>query len=216
MGSKMTNGIPDPILFADVYQEPFIRRSHELVAMGHKRLVRKQLADMEETVITGMLCDAMEAALDASDAPDWATHVTTVDDQPESVDNKTGKRRPRTDICVRCINPRPASRFRFEAKRLQDSQSIGKYLGKEGMLALIEGHYGNLPYAGMIGYVQCESCAIWTARIKAAMEKDPKSHYAKSPIQFTPLLASDPEGTFVSRHDHRGPRTISHTLLLCA
>ncbi len=120
----MTGGHGTSTVIFDVYEEAFVRRSHELVGMGYRRLIPQSLAALDETAITGHLCDAMEAALDATDRPNWATQFTTVDDQPESVRGRTGKRRPRTDVCVRCINPRPARRFRFEAKRLHADRSL--------------------------------------------------------------------------------------------
>lgn len=187
--------------------------------VGHDRLNPKTLADMDEPAITGMLCDSMEAFLDSPARPDWSIHFTTVDDQPESVDGKTGKRRPRTDICIRSTDnralARPASRFRFEAKRLSQTYPVAEYLGEKGMLALITGYYGNLPFTGMIGYVQSETCATWADRIKAAITKNPKTYHATTPPQF-PLLHKDiPNSPFLSSHNHKGPKSISHTLLLC-
>ena len=86
-------GAPGPtIVFPDFYEERFVRRCHELLSLGYRRLAPKSLTSLDETAITGHLCDAMEAALDATDRPDWATQFTTADDQPESVRGRTGKR----------------------------------------------------------------------------------------------------------------------------
>jgi hypothetical protein len=215
----MSSDPDQPIPLSRVYEEAFVRISHELVIMGHRRLDKQKLVDLDETAITGKLCDEMEAALDADSRPDWATHFTTVDDQPESVDEKTGNRRPRTDVCVRCINPRPSSRFRFEAKRLFDSSSLHKYLGDEGMLAIISGHYGDLTIAGMIGYVQHDSPNNWSGRIKKAIGDSPSKFHAMTPVKFEVTAVNAPEPVFASYHRHGTAtqrRTITHTLLACA
>jgi hypothetical protein len=203
----------------EAYRAAFVRNSHELVLRGHARLVVAQLSGLEETEVTGKLCDAMEEVLDSVDAPAWATTVTVVDDQPESVDGKTGKRRPRTDVCVRCVNPRPAQRFRFEAKRLHDARSLNAYLGNDGMMALVTGYYGDLPHAGMIGYVQTETCATWASKLKDKMRAAPRAYDVAEPVTFSALAIGAPARVFCSEHMRDGAserKRITHTLLLCA
>lgn len=211
----MTDRPADTAPITDVYHEAFTRHCHELLAMGHQRLTGHPLANLEETAITGMLCDQMNNVTDAPDRPDWANHVTVIDDQPESVRGKTGKRRPRTDICVSCTQRRPRSLFRFEAKRLNNAASVTTYLGDNGMCAMITGHYGNLPVAGMIGYVQTDSCTAWTTKIKAAIQADPPRYHAVTPLTFTNVSAQMPHPVFSSRHAYKGQQTITHTLLPC-
>jgi hypothetical protein len=215
----MTENPAHPVSFGNVYEDALVRRSHELIAMGHQRLVASDLATLEETDITGKLCDAMNAALDAEDAPEWATVLTVVDDQPESVREKTGKRRPRTDVCVRCINPRPEHRFRFEAKRLNERAALAIYLGDSGMLALIRDYYGELPHAGMIGYVQTDPASEWSARIKDALRANPRKHDVVEPVEFVALGMGVPEPVFASQHHVSSSgiaKRITHTLLQCA
>jgi hypothetical protein len=215
----MTGGLSSEVTFFGTYEQAFVRRSHELLGLGYRRLDPGSLASLDETAITGHLCDAMETALDASDRPDWATQFTTIDDQPECVGGKTGKRRPRADVCVRCINPRPARRFRFEAKRLNSSRSLTEYLGDDGMLALLAGHYGDLPHAGMIGYVQTDTCPTWSGKIKAAITAEPSRYFATVPVQFADLGIAISETIFQSGHEHGSPpvrKRITHTLLQCS
>ncbi len=215
----MTNASGHVLPFSEVYVNAFFLRSHQLVSLGYARLVPAKLAALDETAITGMLCDAMEAALDARDAPEWAPHLTVVDEQPESVEGKTGKRRPRTDVCVRCINPRPAARFRFEAKRLNKSRALKAYLGDEGMLALITGYYGDLPHAGMLGYVQTGTCATWRSKIEDEIRQNPKAYYAAQPVEVEDLATGAPDAVFCSGHQANPTPVrirITHTLLLCA
>lgn len=206
-------------LFETAYEDAFVRHSHELVWLGYRRLVPRSLADLDETAITGRLVDAMEAALNAPDHPEWATHVTAIDDQPESIGGKTGKRRPRVDVTIRCINPRPSISFRFEAKRLHATTSLNDYLGSSGLLALVTGYYGDLRWAGMLGYVQADTCPTWAARIKAAIQGEPAKYFAPESACFATLGLSTSEPVFCSEHEHGTPpsaRTITHTLLPCA
>jgi hypothetical protein len=214
----MVSGEPPGHRFVPTYTEAFLRRCHEFVLLGYARLDPKTLVDLDETAITGYLTDAMEAALNARDAPEWCVHFTAIDDQPESVGGKTGKRRPRVDITVLCINPRPSTSFRFESKRLFDLSSLREYLGDNGMLALITGHYGDLRRAGMLGYVQSDSCGAWSTRIKEAIEADPPKYHAVSPVTFAVIGVRTPEPIFRSRHSGRSTpgMLITHTLLACA
>jgi len=203
----------------DVYQQSFVRISHELLLLGHARLVATQLANLEEPDITGKLCDAMEAALDADDGPEWAPMFTVIDDQPESVAGKLGKHRPRIDVCVRCVNPRPERRFPFEAKRLHNSAALSAYLGNEGMRALVSGYYGEQALAGMIGYVQTSTCPDWTDKIKKRLKSTPLAYQLVEPVAFVELEVKAHEPIFCSEHvkannDRR--MRITHTLLLCA
>jgi len=206
-----------PLSFGTAYEDALIRRSHELVALGHMQLVPIDLAELEETDITGKLCDAMNAVLDGPEAPAWATILTVVDDQLESVREKTGKRRPRTDVCVRCVNPRPEHRFRFEAKRLNRKAALSIYLGDDGLLALIHGYYGQLTYAGMIGYVQSDTATEWSERIKEMLLSAPRKYDIAEPVVFPLLGVFVPEPVFSSQHGAsvEAGKRITHTLLLC-
>ncbi len=215
----MTDPATPSMSFGSVYEDALVRRSHELLAMAHTRLVPADLARLEETDITGKLCDEMNAVLDGLDAPDWATFVTVVDDQPESVRGRTGKRRPRTDVCVRCTNPRPEHRFRFEAKRLNEKAALAIYLGETGMLALIQGYYGELSHAGMIGYVQTSTPAEWRDHIQNALRNAPQKYQVVEPVQFVALGVGVPEPVFLSEHCApvgEAGRRITHALIQCA
>jgi hypothetical protein len=197
------------------YAEAFVRRCHECIMLGHGRLDPAVLSVLEETDITGHLVDAIEAALNSSDAPTWATNFTAIDDQPESVGDKTGKRRPRVDVTLRCINPRPSSNFRFEAKRLNSPASLGQYLGDEGMLSLIAGHYGTLRMSGMLGYVQCDTCESWGAQIRQKITTESAAYKAASPVRFQMLGVGTPECFACEHRDgvSERPQVVTHTLL---
>lgn len=215
----MSSGSPAIIPITPVYASAFVLRCHELVGLGYRLLTPAHLSELEEENITGMVRRAMEAVLDAPDRPEWATLLMPVEEQPENVHGRTGRRRPRIDICITCINPRPATHFRFEAKRLHDTRSLTAYLGEDGMLAMLTGYYGDLRLSGMIGYVQRGSCEDWSDRLKTRISADPAKYYAESPVQFTDLQFSICSPVFCSRHrcgDPHVQRQIAHTLLLCA
>jgi len=210
---------PDVGKFVPAYIDAFVRRCHEFVLLGYAQLDPKALVDLDETAITGHVKDAMEAALDAPDAPEWSIHFTAIDDEPVSVGGKTGKRRPRVDITVLCINPRPSTNFRFEAKRLRCPRSLVDYLGEDGMLALITGHYGDVRFAGMLGYVQSESCGGWSGRNKHAIIGDPPKYHVTMPVAFTIIEVGAVEPVFASRHHYGAPPRVimvTHTLFACA
>ncbi len=215
----MTSGSPSSIPITPVYASAFVLRCHELVGLGYTRLTSSHLNALEEEDMTGKLRRAMEAALDAPDRPEWATLLMVVEEQRENVHGKTGKRRPRIDICITCINPRPATHFRFEAKRLRDGRSLTEYLGETGMLALLTGYYGDLKFSAMIGYVQRDTCDEWAAQIKKRILASPAMYHAEQPVRFDDLQLTICSPVFCSRHRCGDPhirRQIAHTLLLCA
>lgn len=215
----MTGDAPSGISIVPLYANAFVLRCHELLGIGYGRLESASLQTLEEEVKTGRLRGEMEAALDEPSRPEWATQLTVVEEQPENVREATGKRRPCIDICIKCINPRPSTSFRFEAKRLRDTHSMGKYLGTDGMLALLTGHYGDLQFSGMIGYVQTGDCAGWAVKIKERITEKPARYHAETPVVFDDLSIAICVPVFCSRHrcgTPHLPRRIAHTLLLCA
>ena len=215
----MTQGQFRMVRFQTVYEEAFVQRSHELVGLGYARLTRICLGALDETDITGQLVDAMEAALDAQDRPEWATQFTTIDDEPRSIAGRTGRRRPRVDVTIRCICPRPSTSFRFEAKRLRCDTSLSNYLGNSGLLALVTGYYGVMPWSGMLGYVQTGTCSFWSGRIKEGIESAPAKYFARTPVKFSALGVSISEPVFCSEHEYGANpslRHVTHTLLACA
>ncbi len=131
----MTSDGAHPDAFVQAYEQAFVQRCHEIVDIGYRRPDSKALANTHEPAITELLVDAMEAALDAPDAPSWTIHFTVLEDPPGSTGGNVGKHRSRIDITIRRINPRPSTNFRFEAKRLAEPASLGTYLGQAGMLA---------------------------------------------------------------------------------
>ncbi|MBX3460768.1 MAG: hypothetical protein KF696_12540 [Planctomycetes bacterium] len=198
--------------------DSFVRRSHQVIQLGHDRLVPKDLAELEEPAITGKLVDAIKEALDADDAPRWSKHFWPVDDEPVTVGTKVGKDRPKIDITVYSTSKKPTRLFRFEAKRLSSTtHPAGIYLGEDGMLSLIKGHYGLVEWAGMIGYVQSESCSDWADKIRNAVTTDPKKHLANEPVKFAELGSGELKDVFYAVHAHKNQNCrITHILLMAS
>jgi hypothetical protein len=95
-------------------------------------------------------------------------HMEVLDDPPQTLPGRYGKRRPRIDIEFVRTGRGTRPRFHIEAKRLYRSDSVNEYLGPSGLQMFIRGKYAaNWRSAGMLGYVQCDTCAVWLLRIAA-------------------------------------------------
>jgi hypothetical protein len=77
-----------------------------------------------------------------------------------------GKNRPRIDIEFVRTGRGVRPRFHVEAKRLYRSDSVNEYFGSSGLRMFLDGKYaGSWPSAGMLGYVQSDTCAVWLRRL---------------------------------------------------
>ena len=201
-----------------VYQEAFVRRCHELLAMGYARLDAASFRSEEETVITGELGLAITEMLESADAPPWAQHFAASEEQPVNAPGRSGKRRRRVDIEVIKTQRGRRPRMQFEAKRLHDSGSVSEYLGADGLGLFLAGEYAAAhPDAGMLGYVQMGGSADWADKIGSRLNGDCGRYKVTGGGAFrqhhlTPLL----ESTYRSQHNRRStgnPITIFHTFL---
>lgn len=194
---------------AAVYRRRFVKTVHCVLAGGFRRLVAATLAEKEETAITGVLVDEMRALLERRDCPKGAEHFSVHDDRPESGDGVEGSSRPRIDIIVERTGQGPRPRFHFEAKRLNRSDSVAKYIGNEGMECFLSGKYANHdPDAGMLGYVQRDTPETWATRLSTKLSGAGWALHS--------LHASLPH-SYRSNHTRGGrPFELFHVLLLCA
>jgi len=97
-------------------------------------------------------------------------HMEVLDDSPQALAGRFGKKRPRIDIefvrTGRGIRPR----FHVEAKRLYRSDSVNEYFGPRWLQMFISGEYAaGWSSAGMLGYVQSDTCAVWLRRLAAGL-----------------------------------------------
>lgn len=206
----------------DDYDQVFIRRVHELVKLGYDRLLPKDYATAEETVITGDLVEAIENILEYPHE-EWMRFYRVYDDPPINevmqAPRRRGKRRRRVDIKLDSSEPSPYTRFCFEAKRLGKRHTVSRYLGADGLGCFLSGHYAGAEHrGGMLGYVQSEDERAWAAKIDKALASSPKSFglQEKSSFQLCQISAQLCH-IYVSEHfrvtDRRQLR-IYHSFLL--
>jgi hypothetical protein len=188
----------------------------ELLKHGHRNLDHATFAAAEEEEITGRLKEAIERFIEsAPDSPAWVERYTIYDEEKPSHSGKLGSRRPRIDITIkrrwRLREAHP--RFRFEAKRLRADNRVTPYFGKEGLGCFLRGVYPlTHPEAGMIGYVQHASAAIWQERLgKYAARKARALRIVERWQDYPCVLAN----TSTSAHEHPvfGRLSVVHVLL---
>ncbi len=202
---------------ASDYRWVFLQRVHGVLQAGYLRLNPSDYASSDEPTISGVLAGAMRAYL-REDAPDWADHFSVHDDPPVTDGTRTGKRRNRIDIGVESSTPRPGQRFSFEAKRLGPGNSVGKYLGPDGLGCFLSGKYARQDdAAGMLGYVQSDSPAQWASKIQAGLQANVSVHgTSASRCWASHAFATGPEFVFASNHDRPAvgrPIAVYHSLL---
>jgi hypothetical protein len=93
-------------------------------------------------------------------------HMEVLDDPPQTVAGRYGKNRPRIHIEFVRTGHGARPRFHVEAKRLYRSDSVNEYFGSGGLRMFVDGEYaGGWPSAGMLGYVQSDTRAVWLRRL---------------------------------------------------
>jgi hypothetical protein len=140
-----------------------------LLLRAHSRLTPTPWQEAEEPEITGELVRLAQDLIESDEAELWMEHLEVMDDPPQNVVGRLGKRRPRIDIEFVQTGRGRRPRFHIEAKRLYRSDSVNEYLGSSGLGMFVDGVYAaEWPSAGMLGYVQSESCIAWISRLERA------------------------------------------------
>lgn len=204
------------------YDRLFLPRVHRLVKLGYDRLTPADHAHAQETAITGVLVEAIEAVLETP-ASQWMRFFSVLDDPPVNEPKRrprrrTGRARRRVDIRIDSALTSPRTRFHFECKRLGKGHSAGTYLGTDGLGCFLRGEYAREDVrAGMLGYLQSDDEKTWAGRIEAAIASTDQ-HYAiqrDSPWRHEPVV-NELMCTYRSGHSRgcgRRPIEIYHTLL---
>jgi len=187
--------------------------------MGYARLDRSTLPSLDEPTISGLICESIEAVFDDAESPDWVDDYDIHDDPPVHDRRRLGKRRRRVDIKLKSRRIRPRLRFCFEAKILKTSNSVAKYLGKDGLGRFLDGSYSSdQTIGGMIGYVQAGDCDGWCSKIAAKL--DTEAHKIGHGGNWLPTtITNDLPHTYRTIHRRVKRLTniaIIHTLLDCA
>jgi hypothetical protein len=152
----------------DLYRPAFVHNCLLLLVRARNELAGVPLASEEEPVITGLLVKrARELTEMEDDADPLIEYLEILDDPPQNDDPvRLGKRRLRIDIEFVETRRGRRPRFHLEAKRLYRSDSVNQYLGHSGLGMFLTGAYASeWPSAGMLGYVQTESCSVWRTAI---------------------------------------------------
>lgn len=157
-----------PLPDRTIYRLAFIRNCHILLLRGYALIRDQDLNQAEETSITGELVRGIQLVLESDDAEDWMQLIDVLDDPPQNVPSRLGRRRPRVDIeFVRLSGRGRRPRFHIEAKRLHRSDSVREYFGSDGLGCFIVGRYAaHETSGGMLGYVQTLTSAEWLRRLR--------------------------------------------------
>jgi hypothetical protein len=157
-----------PGRFRQEYSRSFLLAVHAVLFEAIERLKMCSLAGCDEVAITGKLVTELNAVVDSARAPTWGFALAIHDDPPVDIGAKTGKSRPRIDIQIEKVHPGPRVRFSFEAKRLRldSTNSIAAYVGRDGLGCFVAGRYApGEPWGGMLGYVESGAVEEWVTRI---------------------------------------------------
>jgi hypothetical protein len=149
-----------------LYRLAFVKNCFVIVVRASSALDTHSLRNAEEPHITGELARFTRILMESDKAEPWMEHLEVLDDPPQNLTGRYGKSRPRIDIEFVFTGRRRRPRFHIEAKRLYRSDSANEYFGSSGLQMFIRGEYAGIwPSAGMLGYVQSETCAAWLRRL---------------------------------------------------
>jgi hypothetical protein len=202
-----------------VYLAKFVKDAHRLLALGYRRLDSASQASTEEEEITESLANAIADLLDEEGAPRWTDRYVVNDEIRLRHPTRKAKKRPRIDIQIVYVKGRPRPRFHFEAKRFGPKNHVGDYLGKEGLGCFLTGDYArDSEDAGMLGYVQNESCDWWAKKIEQSLQKDTRKYGVVTGTSWEAhCVIEELPHCYRTRHERPSvgrPVCVYHTLLL--
>jgi hypothetical protein len=153
-----------------LYRAAFARNCLALLVRAHDRLAWAQLSNAQEPDITGELIREAQEIIESDQAEAWTDYIEIKDDPPQNVFGRLGKRRPRIDFEFVQLSKGRRPRFHIEAKRLYRSDSVNEYFGSGGLSMFVDATYAaDWPSAGMLGYVQSDTCSAWLSRLEAGL-----------------------------------------------
>ncbi len=201
----------------DQYWPSFRRDVHQLIAWGYEDAKDKILWDNEEPDITGFIVEAIQDRLRSPSCPSWCDRYSLKENNPVPSKGRKGKHRKMPDIIIEStVSPRPE--YIFEAKPLRKKGYRERvYLSKEGLQRFIEGDYASRYLeAAMIGYVRCDTVAVWVGRLKKAIDKDEIALMLRSPQQEVQVIDAF-QNEWMSEHERLSGENIRiyHIILNC-
>jgi hypothetical protein len=202
-----------------LYVRAFLRDVHRLIARGYDETFPSQQQKTLEEDITKRIVQEITRLIEAKDAPRWMKRYVATDNLPLSLPKKPAKQRPRIDIEILCTRGSPRPRFHFEAKRLGEGNPVGKYLGEEGLGCFLAGQYArDSDEAGMLGYVQNDTCASWATKIRQAIARASAKHAVVAGTDWEEVkISPECQDSYRTQHNRwtlGKPVTVYHTLLL--
>jgi len=181
----MLVGSPEQQAF---YRAVFSRNCMSLLVRAHARLAAALLRGAEEPHITGELIREAQDLIESDQAEAWMEYLEIKDDPPQNVPGRFGKKRPRIDFEFVLVSRGPRPRFHIEAKRLYRSDSVNEYFGSGGLSMFVDGTYAaEWPSAGMLGYVQSDTCTVWLSRLDVGLN-----------LRLIPLRVCSPPPQWIS------------------
>jgi hypothetical protein len=176
MTESLDGGAP-PMFLHQVYAEELRLHAVMLIWLGYRRLNAHSLTKAVEDNITGELVREMAFVAADPSSPDWVEHCEIHEQARQNVAGKRGKDRPFIDIEIRRHRRGSHARVSFEAKRLGHGNTIGSYLGDEGLAAFLSGYYPTTHgEAGMLGYVQEKTNDEWSAKLAQELSRKSTQH----------------------------------------
>lgn len=207
----------DTTRLREVYVVELREHALALVWMGYQRMAPAAFAESEEDDITGELVRQIKSAIEDSEAPVWVEHYSVSEQVRSAAPGKLSKRRPIVDVEFERHRRGIRPRLRFEAKRLGRGAGVSGYLGEEGLGAFLVGHYSRTHgEAGMLGYVQTDTEAIWAYKIAAKLAANPGYCRLAADGAWRRLdLTSAPQHSYQTAHldTHDIPLLVVHVLL---
>jgi hypothetical protein len=204
------------ILLHEVYIGELRVHAVTLIWLGYRRLRPAAFATAEEDDITGELVRALRLVLQDPSSPNWVDHYEVREQVPLNVHEKHGKRRPKMDIEVERHRRGIRPCLGFEAKRLGRGETVGGYLGSEGLTAFLTGYYPTTHgEAGMLGYIQERTNDEWSAKLARELSLNATQHRLVQGRQLQRFYVESTMPAFSSEHtDTEGkPLQVIHVLL---
>jgi len=203
-------------LLYDVYVAELRVHAITLIWLGYRRLPIATLGAAEEDHITGELVRAMKLVVRDPYSPVWVDHYEIREQTPQNIAERHGKCRPRMDIEVERHQRGPRPCLGFEAKRLGRGNTIGDYLGSEGLGAFLTSYYPTTHgEAGMLGYVQENGCDEWLVRIRTELSVNSSRHHIAEGGELKPMDVAHSVRAYTSGHTNTAGATllVNHVLL---
>ncbi len=198
------------------YQEFFREQVHYLLSQGYQLCRPTLQSSQEEEEISDFLCRGIQQFIEAFSSPDWCCWYCIRNEQPESDNKETGKRRKRKDIVFEFTDTKPRLWYIFEAKRLSTKHGSNQYF-KEGLNRFVKEQYARLyPEAGMLGYVQDGTVPHWKAELMEWLNiHAPELSHVST--QSTDIVITDFPSEWSSQHSRISGSliTIFHVLIDC-